>query len=816
MITAATAQQGRDYNTADLLQGLNKANTTGSVLYIAAHPDDENTRLISWLANHRHVRTGYLSLTRGDGGQNLIGTEKSELMGLLRTQELLAARRIDGGEQFFTRAVDFGYSKNPEETFTFWEKEKILADVVWTIRKFKPDVLITRFPPTSRAGHGHHTASAILAEEAFDLAADPTAFPEQLEFVEVWQPKRMFHNTSTWWYKDLPERAEASPDSFVTVDVGAFNPVLGKSYSEIASESRSQHRSQGFGSGKARGEKMEYLQLIKGEDPANNDMFAGIQTTWKRYDKSGNVEKNLGYALENFKPTEPESIAIHLLEARKLIEALKVPYLDYKIKELDELILASYGIWMEAIADHHTYAWGDSVKIEAEVVARGQVEMSLQAVKADDNTIVFNKADLGKNQPTSLNLSYKAGSESTHPYWLEQPFQGIFTVDNQELRGNPENTPIQVHFDVVIQGQKFSIARPLMYKWTDRVLAEIYRPVCIVPPATSTLQSKVYIFADSTPQDVVVEVQNHGGALKGKVLLQAPKGWSILNNNQPFSFSKKGESNTYTFSVQAPETGTVAELKSVLVIQQKQAPLLIDRSLIRIEYDHVPIQTLIPPASAKIVRLDVATKGTNIGYIMGAGDEVPSNLAELGFDVTILDVNALATTDLNGFDAILTGIRAYNTEKALANGNKFLLEYVKNGGTMIIQYNTNRGLVTEDLGPYPMKLSRDRVTDETAKVEFLNKKHPMMQSPNKLTVADFDGWVQERGLYFANEWDDQYTPLLSWHDSGEDAKNGGLLVADYGKGAFVYTGISFFRQLPAGVSGAYRLLANIIAYKPAK
>jgi LmbE family N-acetylglucosaminyl deacetylase len=816
MVTIAMGQAGRDYNTADLIQGLQKANTTGSVLYIAAHPDDENTRLISWLANERHVRTGYLSLTRGDGGQNLVGTEKSELMGLLRTQELLAARRIDGGEQFFTRAVDFGYSKNPEETFTFWEKDKILADVVWTIRKFKPDVLITRFPPTSSAGHGHHTASAILAEEAFELAADPKAFPEQLEFVEVWQAKRLFHNTSSWWYKDLPERVVAHPDSFVTVDVGTYNPILGQSYSEIASESRSQHQSQGFGSGKTRGEKTEYLQLVKGENSTDNDMFSGIETTWKRYDRSGKIQINLNHAIKNFQPKHPETNAQHLIEVLNLIEALKNPYLEYKSKEIEDLLLGSLGIWLEAIADDHTYAWGDSIKIETEIVVRSPVEVSLKAVKAPDNSMAVNTEKTEFNKPLTLDLNYIAPNKSSHPYWLDEPFEGIFTVTDQQLRGVPENEPIQIQFDLVIGEKKLSVKRPLVYKWTDPVKAEIYRPVCIVPPVSSTLQSNVYIFANSSPQDVVVAVENHGGPLKGKVLLQAPKGWNISNNSQPFTFSKKGQTNTYTFSVTAPENGTVDELRSLLIIQQKHSPLMIDRSVIRIEYDHVPIQTLIPPAKAKIVRLDVAIKGRKIGYVMGAGDEVPANLAELGFEVTMLDVNTLSTTDFSGFDAILTGIRAYNTEKALANGNKFLLEYASKGGTVIVQYNTNRGLVTEDIGPYPMKLSRDRVTDETAAVEFLNKKHPMMLSPNKLTTSDFDGWVQERGLYFANEWSDQYTALLSWHDKGEDAKNGALLVADYGKGAFVYTGISFFRQLPAGVSGAYRLLANIIAYKPAQ
>lgn len=806
---SAAAQKQPDYNAASIRQMLHKVNTLGTVLYIAAHPDDENTRFIAYMANEEHYRTGYLSLTRGDGGQNLIGTEKGALMGLLRTQELLEARRLDGGEQFFTRAVDFGYSKTPDETFDIWEKEKILADVIWTIRKFRPDVLVTRFPPTSRAGHGHHTASAMLAEEVFNMAADPNVFPEQLEYVDVWQPKRLYHNTSTWWYKDLPEKAKAQPDQYVTVDVGKFNPVLGKSYSEIASESRSMHKSQGFGSGKRRGSQVEYLEYVMGENALENDLLYGVETSWKRVKGGEQVGEFLQKALTEFDAEQPHLIVPHLIEAHHALKNVEDEYWKaQKQQEIETLILACSGVWMEVTAKHHRYATSSTIEATAAVVQRSPVGDCQLNITIGDQQILEASA-LNENELHQFDFTTPAPDHDSNPYWLNGSYFGIFPVKEQTEIGLPENpAAVMVDFRLSIGKHTFHYQRPIVYKWTDRVDGEIYRPLAIVPAATANIEEKVYIFPDENAMLINVQVENHSDSLDGAVLLTLPQGWECENNSQPVTIKGAGTTANFTFKVRPPENGAVGEVKAVVRTQTESYR----KSLITIEYPHAPIQTLLLSAQAKIVRLDIQRKGEHIGYIMGAGDEVPSALEQVGYQVSILDPAQLPTTNLSGFDAILTGIRAFNTQKSLANNYRSLLEYAEKGGTVIVQYNTNRGLVTDNFAPYPLKLSRDRVTKEEAEVTFLAPRHAIMKTPNKLSKEDFDGWVQERGLYFADEWDEQFTPLFSWHDPNEDPKEGGLLVANHGKGAFIYTGISFFRQLPAGVPGAYRLLMNLIAY----
>ena len=807
-----TAQRPATPSSADLQLQLKKLNTTGSVLYLAAHPDDENTRLISWLANEACVRTGYLSLTRGDGGQNLIGTEKGALLGVVRTQELLAARRIDGGEQFFTRAVDFGYSKNPEETFEFWDKQAILADVVWVIRKFRPDVIITRFPPTERAGHGHHTASAMLAEEAFSLAADPKAFPEQLKFVEVWSPKSLYHNTSTWWYKDLPEKAENS-DEYIKIDVGTYSPLLGQSYGEIASKSRSQHQSQGFGSALQRGSREEYLQYVMGEK-LGKTLFGSFDNTWGRYDGMEKVGELLQKAQSNFDPNQPDAIVPDLMAARKLIKrSSHRKALSRYVEMIEETVLAACGIWLEAVAEASEYATGDQVQITLEALNRSDREVALVNVTPGSDSLKVKPSPLTKNEATFINTFLRSGQQPHNQYWLNAPFDGLFSVTDQRTIGQDESGPaLNANFQITIDGNPLSVQRPVVYKWVDRAKGELYRPLAVLPAITTRLEEKVLVYPDAKERTVSVFVKNHRSEKHSVTIsLGLPKGWSS-SAPQSITFDKKGEEKALQFAVtpsgESPEDGQLMVLATSSTGAER---LDITKQWHDIAYDHIPAQAVLLPCQAKLIRLEVATKGERIGYLMGAGDEVPQSLRILGYDVEDLSVDGLSTADLKRYDAIVVGIRAFNTEKGLAFGNEYLLNYVKAGGTVVVQYNTNRGLATEEIGPYPMKLSRDRVTDEHAAVTFLDKKHPILNSPNKLSEADFEGWVQERGLYFANEWDNAYTPLLGWHDQGEESRNGGLLAAEYGKGVFIYTGISFFRQLPAGVPGAYRLFANLVS-----
>lgn len=785
---------------------LNKLNTLGSVLYLAAHPDDENTRLIAYMANEKLMRTGYLSLTRGDGGQNLIGTEQGGLMGVVRTQELLEARKIDGGEQFFTRAVDFGYSKTPEETFSKWDKQKVLADVVYIIRKFRPDVIITRFPKTAYAGHGHHTASAILAEEAFDLAADSTAFPEQLIYVDVWQPKRLFLNASTWWDKDLPEKAKGNPD-YITLDVGTYNPLLGKAYSEIAAESRTMHKSQGFGAAKVRGVQDEYLVLQKGEK-FEDDVFDGIDFSWNRIEGGKEISALIQEATTSFDAEHPEKIVPILLKVFTKINAL--PYSSWKyvkLAEVSRLISSCMGLHAEFIADNFSATPETSVNGVVNIVNRSNLKVKLTNIGIMEKDSAIN-LELPKNEMQNINLPFVCKSEAnTNPYWLNKPYEGIFDVAQQDMIGLPQNlNKLYAAIMLEVEGTFFYITQPLQYKWTDRVKGEIYRPFVVLPKITAAVTENVYVFSTNTPKKVVVTVKSHEKNSNGNVSLALPKGWKVSPEVTEFSITEKNQEQQLAFMITPSTTASEVEMKVLINdIPAKEA--------IFIEYDHIKIQTVLKEARAKMVCLDVKTNGQKIGYIMGAGDEVPNALEQLGYQVVLLDEDKLKNGNLSQFDAIICGIRAYNTNKYMSNVYTPIMDYIKDGGNYIVQYNVSRGLVTDEIGPYKFNISKDRVTEEDATVTFVDAKHPMLNYPNKLTAADFDGWVQERGLYFADEWDEQFQPILMMNDKRETSKKGSVLVAHYGKGSFIYTGVSFFRELPAGVSGAFRLFANMVSYK---
>jgi len=796
----------KQMNTGEIKLALKKLNTLGSVLYIAAHPDDENTRLIAYMANERMVRTGYLSLTRGDGGQNLIGTEKGPLMGVVRTQELLEARKVDGGEQFFTRAVDFGYSKTPDETFKKWDKQKVLADVVWIIRRFKPDVMITRFPPTSKAGHGHHTASAILAAEAFDLAGDPKAFPEQLEYTAVWQPKRLFLNASTWWDKELPQKAEANPTEYTTIDIGTYNTLLGKSYGEIAAESRTMHKSQGFGSAKQRGSKLEYLKLIKGE-PFKSDVLDNVNLSWKSEKNGEAIEKLITQANNEFNPEQPELIVSTLLEAYNLIDKLSDDnkWKWIKLSNIRSIIASCAGIFVEVTANDYSTSSGNQIELTTTLINRSDLNIKIENIKYDEIDTVLNTS-LENNIPLSFKSKIECpknlNSKSTNPYWLNDPFEGLYTVPTQDMIGNPQNrSTFPVYFTLKINETYFPMFRKITYKWTDRVKGEIYRPFFFTPKVTANIADPVYVFANSSAKAIKVTVKGHQANINGNITLNLPEGWKSTPTSIDYNFKNKNEEKVLVFNVTPSEnesTGTISIANT--------------KSLISIEYDHIQTQTLLPDANEKVVRLNVTTKGKTIGYIKGAGDEVPTALEQLGYNVVLLDENSLKNADLSKYDVIVAGIRTYNTNKYMPNVYKQLMSYVENGGNYVVQYNTNRGVDTKTLAPYPLKLSRDRVTEEDAKVNFLAPEHSILNTPNKITEKDFDHWVQERGLYFPNEWDEKYTPILGWNDTNAPLTKGSLLVTNYGKGTFIYTGISFFRELPAGVPGAFKLFANIVSY----
>ena len=806
------------WTATEIYQGIEKLNFLGSALYVAAHPDDENQRLIAYLANEYNAEMAYLSLTRGDGGQNLIGPEIRELLGVIRTQELLGARRIDGGRQMFTRANDFGYSKHPDETLEIWQREEVLGDVVWAIRKWQPDVIINRFDHESAGRtHGHHTSSAILSYEAFDLAGDPEAYPEQLNYLDPWQPRRLFFNTSWWFYGSREAFAKADKTNLMSVDIGVYYPMRGKSNNEIAAEARSMHKCQGFGATLQRGTQQEYLKLLKGDMPAQKeDLFQGINTTWSRVKGGEVVGAILDQALENFTFEQPYKVVSYLLDARKAMDGVEEGYWKrVKSKELDELILACMGMYVEATAEDYSATPGEMIELTMEAINRSPVTARLKSVTYEpvmaDTTLAL---ELENNQQYEFykKLELPNDMSYTNPYWLnEEGSLGMYKVEDQQLRGLPE-TPraLQVAFHLEIEGMPMTVIRDVVYKETKPSQGETYRPFEVTPPVFANIAEKVYVFAGDEPQEVAVRVRAGKDEVKGQLSLSLPEGWRAEPAKAAFEIAAKSGEQVVTFMLYSPAEQSEGRIQAVATLDNGKA---YTKGLNVIAYDHIPTQTVMLENSAKVVKVDIATAGKQIGYIMGAGDEIPNSLEQIGYEVTLLSDEDITLEQLQQYDAVILGIRVYNTNERMAFHQPVLLDYVKQGGTLINQYNTTWNLKVdmEAIAPYHLKISRDRVTVEEAEVRMLAPDHPVLNWPNKITADDFEGWVQERGLYFPNEWGDEFTAVLSSNDPGEDPKNGGLLVAPYGEGYYVYSGYSWFRELPAGVPGAYRLFANLIS-----
>jgi len=817
LLAVTTGSAQHQPGSSEIKLELRKLNFLGSVLYVAAHPDDENTRAIAYLANDRLAATAYLSMTRGDGGQNLIGPEIRDLLGLIRTQELLAARRIDGGEQFFTRANDFGFSKNYLETFEIWNKDEILSDVVRVIREFKPDVILTRFPPDERAGHGHHTASAILAQEAFDLAAIPTVYPDQVAKFGTWQVSALYTNTGRWWNQTINE----STPGILSMNVGTYNTLLGKSYSEIAAESRTQHKSQGFGSAGLRGDAPEFFEFVKG-DKAEKDVFAKVNTTWSKIKGGEKIKALVDKAVAEFSDENPSASIPLLIQIRKEIIAIENSvWRTRKLKETEQLIRDCAGLFAEATASHYWASPGQKVTIKLEVINRSGASISLDKIQSESLTL-----DSAFSLPLKNNtlITFKSAKniindkEYSSPYWLkEKHSQGLFTVNDKNLIGKPENDPaISITMKFSVQGESISFNVPLIYKWTDPVKGELMRPFEVVPPMFINFPQPVYVFADQSPKKISVLLKSaSASARKGNLRLDLPTGWKTEPAFFDFELKQQGEEQTFNFTVFPGQQELDGNMSAIVESEGKK----FSNSLLTIQYDHIPIQTLLPPAQAKLVRMNLKKEGAVIGYIRGAGDDIPGSLRNLGYEVWEMKNEEVAAANLKKVDAVVLGVRALNTNERLRFFMPDLLNYVKEGGTMIVQYNTNNDLeIDKDkFSPYALTLSRDRVTEENSEVRMLKPEHPVLNFPNKITSKDFEGWVQERGLYYPSAWGEQFDAVLSMNDKGEPARNGSLLVAKYGEGHYVYTGLSFFRELPEGVSGAYKLFTNIVSLgKPKK
>lgn len=819
--SSASAQPPRQPSSGELLRAIERLQVVGNVLYVAAHPDDENTRLLSYLAGEKLLRTAYLSLTRGDGGQNLIGSEQGPLLGLIRTQELLAARRVDGAEQMFTRARDFGYSKTPTETLEIWGKEAVLADVVWAIRRFRPDVIFTRFSPKAGDTHGHHTASAMLAQEAFRLAADPSYHPEQVQQVGTWQARRIYWNRSIWGSAKPSDEMMALPK----LDIGGYNPLLGVSWGEVAAESRSMHKSQGFGAARTRGPQLEYFQSLQSEPAASPtaSIWDGLDLTWGRVPGTARLLQLLGQAQKSFDPRRPESVIPILLQARaELAKLPDNPYKQPKQRELDEVLLAAAGLWTESTATEYSVTPGGSLSVAVNALNRTSAPIKLKEVRLPDGSVAAVDRALVRNEPWQLDkaITVRADAQISSPYWLaDPPERGLYPSRDPKLIGLPENPAalsVELLFAIGDEGAALSVHRPVLYKWTDPVAGERYRSVEITPPVLINPEAPVMMFADAQARSLRVRVKAAIDQARGTLKLDLPTGFSAEPASLPFQIAKKGEEEELRFTIKPPAATqtTTGTLRVIAEVGDQR----LSRGILRIDHPHIPIQTLFPEAAVKLCRFDLKKRGSRIGYIAGAGDEVPAALRQVGYEVTQLDEEALTQGPLlpARYAAIVVGVRAYNTNARLPFYQKRLMDYVAAGGNLVVQYSTNNRLakLATSIGPFPFEISQDRVTDENAQVTIEKPGHPLFARPNRIAPADFEGWIQERGLYFADKWGAEYEAPLSMHDPGEPVRRGSLIVARHGKGSFIYTGLAFFRQLPAGVPGAFRLFANLLSHAP--
>jgi LmbE family N-acetylglucosaminyl deacetylase len=795
-------------SVASIQQDLRSFRETATVLYVAAHPDDENTQFIAYFARGRSYRTAYLSLTRGDGGQNELGGDFDQKLGVLRTQELLAARRIDGGRQFFSRAIDFGFSKNPEETLRFWDHDKVLGDVVRVIRRFRPDVIVTRFPiPPGSGGHGHHTASAMLAVEAFKLAGNPASYPEQLtQGLTPWQPKRILWNS---W--DGGRGTGGLEGPIVHVDIGGDDPVTGEAFGTIANRSRGMHKTQGLGgfSGRtATGPNPQSFMLLAGE-PATQDIMDGVDLTWNRIPGGADIGPLANDLIAKFDPKDPSASVPALLAIRAKLNALAPdPLVADKRAQLDHLLQACLGLEVSTTVAHADVVPGESVALHETAVVHSTVPVRWLG------TDVSKAVTLVTNQPTTRQATATIPTDAplTQPYWLrEAPAEGLYSVSDPSLIGTPENPPalvVQQSFEV--GGQTLVVTDEPTAVASNQ--AELRRPLEVVAPVSLAWSRPLELVAPGATQSVALELTPARTNVNGTLELEVPTGWKVSPTSCTFHLGAAGERMTLTFNLTAPaQPGT-----ALISMRAAVGPRRYHRGRTELNYAHLPMQLLQPDAVLHAVAEQVAIRSKKIGYVPGAGDDVPAALRLLGCDVTDLKADDLAAENLKAYDAIVIGVRAFNENKTLAAASPALMAYVENGGTLLAQYNRPNGLESVQLGPYPLSIQGPapqlRVTNETAPVTFLAPDHPALNTPNNISPSDFEGWVQERGSYFPSKWDDgHYTTLLAMNDPGEQPLKGSVLIAKHGRGWYVYTGLSFFRQLPAGTPGAYRLFANLIS-----
>ncbi|MDE3167033.1 MAG: LmbE family protein, partial [Acidobacteriota bacterium] len=737
-----------------------------------------------------------------------------------------------------------------------WGHDRILGDVVWIVRKYRPDVIILGFSGTPRDGHGQHQTSAILGKEAFTAAADPAQFPEQLKYVQVWQAKRLVQAAG---FGGPPggrggrggrgagapatDGHPVAPEPFA--DTGAFNPILGYSYEELAVISRSMHHSQGTGAMRRLGGNHSTFTIIGGPK-AGRDLFEGIDTSWNRLPGGAAVGAILGEAIRGLEPAHPEKTIAALVKARPLIAAIDDPLARIKLQELDETVALCAGLWVEAQGREAQVAPGQTLEVTTSVMNRSAAKVALEGMRVEgiwNQEIPVERKALALDQMTNVTakLAVPANEEYTQKYWLKKPHTAdVYQVDDQRLIGLPDNPPAaQVRVRLTVDGTPIELVRPVHHRYADRAQGERVRPVVVVPAVAVNPPVPVAVFSDTAPRKVEVAVQSNIANADGDLRLDLPAGWKASPASAHFQIARAGEARELGFTVTPPAAQAAAPLRAVATVAGRE----ISSGMRVIDYPHIPPQTLFPPAEIKLVRADIQVTAKKVGYIMGAGDEMPDALRQLGIEVTLLTGSDLAQGDLSRFDAIVAGVRAYNTRADIRANQPRLMQYVENGGRYIVQYQTGdapdpntqnnpspalRAViaqltfgqsaepVTGNMGPYPFVVpggNRYRVTVEEAPVAFPHPDSALLQYPNHITEKDFEGWVQERGVYFAVKWDPRYETVMESHDPGDDPLAGGELWTHYGKGVYIFTAYGWFRQLPAGVPGAYRLFANLLSAK---
>jgi LmbE family N-acetylglucosaminyl deacetylase len=782
--------------SSKIYSDLQKLHSLDRILYIAAHPDDENTRALAWFSLQQKAETAYLSLTRGDGGQNLIGDELGSDLGMLRTQELLAARSYDGANQFFTRAVDFGYSKSASESLIFWGNDDILSDVVLSIRKFKPQIIITRFPPDKRAGHGHHTASALLAIEAFDKAADPDYMPNQVKTHGTWQATSLYWNTSVWWDQSIADSAKNNPDYFVQ-DIGTYDNLLGQSYNEIGTIARSQHKCQGFGAILERGERLEYFKHLKGTK-IKSDFFENNNNSWTNL-LGKKIEKSFNKVLANFDFKKPENNVADLLKIANALNTLPDSYFKReKVNRCNQVIFECLGLHLEMTVDDFAFNKNESINITLNALNRSNQEIEISGL---DEKLPFNKI-------ASTKINYKTSNELTNPYWLVKEFDKLFYADENNI-GRPENLPISYPITLKINGENIKYNLPIIYKWRDPSYGERKRNLIVTPDFSVNFEQSIALSKTNSQQKIRIKIHSFKDNLSDKITLNLPTGWMSSQNSFDLKMDKKHSEKWIEFEL---KTSEFARSGNLVLTNQSNDTIY---SYNEIVYDHIPTQTIFKKSILKCVIIDAKVVLGKVAYITAVDDKMPASIEQLGYNVDVYKVSELSNITFSDYKSVVIGIRAYDIHPELHNFDLNLKKYVENGGNLIMQYNTaSRSNPDKKYGPVPFEISRKRVTNEKSKITFLAPNHQLMQFPNKITQSDFNSWIQERGLYFADNWDKTYTPILSWEDEGEKDLQGALIVTQLGKGQFIYTGISFFRELPAGVEGAYRLMANMLSFTP--